>query len=187
MFAYVGDLVFFSSGTGTFNNRPKYVPIRFALGHMPFGHGSTSWGAMAGGASDSGLEIAGRYRLERVLGGGSFGQVWRAVDSLRDRPVAVKVLHRDVATSDPVWLTKFRQEARIAVHLSHRNIAAVDDFGEYNGQWYLVMEFLDGVNLDQKIAKNPKGLALSRVLAMATQIAEGLVAAHEHGIVALRI
>ena len=132
---------------------------------------------------DSGLEIAGRYRLEQVLGGGTFGQVWRAVDSLRDRPVAVKVLHRDVATSDPVWLTKFRQEARIAVRLSHRNIAAVDDFGEYNGQWYLVMEFLDGVNLDQKIVKNPKGLALPRVLAMATQIAEGLVAAHEYGIV----
>lgn len=132
---------------------------------------------------ESGLRVAGRYRLERALGGGGFGQVWRAADLLRDRPVAVKFLHRDVAASGPVWLSKFRQEAKIAARLSHPNIAAVDDFGEYDGQWYLVMEFLQGRDLAEEIAAHPDGLAVRRVLVLAAQIADGLAAAHEHRIV----
>ncbi|WP_339154183.1 serine/threonine-protein kinase [Actinomadura luteofluorescens] len=132
---------------------------------------------------ESGLRIAGRYRLERALGGGGFGQVWRAADLLRDRPVAVKFLHRDVAASSPVWLSKFRQEAKIAARLTHPNIAAVDDFGEYDGQWYLVMEFLRGRDLAEEIAAHPHGLAVRRALVLAAQIADGLAAAHEHGIV----
>ncbi|GGQ38847.1 serine/threonine protein kinase [Actinomadura coerulea] len=132
---------------------------------------------------ESGLRIAGRYRLERAVGGGGFGQVWRAADLLRDRPVAVKFLHRDVAASGPVWLSKFRQEAKIAARLSHPNIAAVDDFGEYDGQWYLVMEFLQGRDLAEEIAAHPEGLAVRRALVLAAQIADGLAAAHEHRIV----
>jgi serine/threonine protein kinase len=109
--------------------------------------------------------------------------VWRAADLLRDRPVAVKVLHHEVAATSPVWLSKFRQEARIAVRLSHPNITAVDDFGEYGGQWYLVMEFLEGRSLAQEISDHPEGLPLARVAALGAQVAQGLAAAYEHGIV----
>ncbi|MEU6745322.1 serine/threonine-protein kinase [Spirillospora sp. NPDC046719] len=132
---------------------------------------------------EPGLRIAGRYRLERALGGGGFGQVWQAVDLLRDRDVAVKFLHRDVAASGPVWLSKFRQEAKIAVRLNHRNITAVDDFGEYEGQWYLVMEFLRGKDLAEEMAGHPHGLPVPRAVTLAARIAEGLAAAHEHGVV----
>ncbi|NDU73000.1 protein kinase [Actinomadura sp. DSM 109109] len=136
-----------------------------------------------GGGVEPGSQVAGRYRLERALGGGGFGQVWQAVDLLRDREVAVKFLHRDVAASGPVWLTKFRQEARIAVRLAHRNVTAVDDFGEYEGQWYLVMEFLRGRDLAEELAAHPEGLPVPRAVSLAVQVAEGLAAAHGHGIV----
>nr|WP_277820211.1 serine/threonine-protein kinase [Actinomadura sp. RB99] len=121
--------------------------------------------------------------MERTLGGGGFGQVWQAVDLLRDRDVAVKFLHRDVAASGPVWLSKFRQEAKIAVRLNHRNITAVDDFGEHEGQWYLVMEFLRGKDLAEEMAGHPHGLPVPRAVTLAARIAEGLAAAHEHGVV----
>ncbi|OLT11430.1 hypothetical protein BJF79_24180 [Actinomadura sp. CNU-125] len=117
------------------------------------------------------------------MAAGGFGQVWRAADLLRERTVAVKFLHRDVAESRPVWLSKFRQEAKIAVQLNHPNITAVDDFGEYDGQWYLVMEFLRGRDLAEEVAGHPDGLPVQRVLALGVQVAEGLVAAHAHGIV----
>lgn len=109
--------------------------------------------------------------------------MWRAVDLLRDRPVAVKVLHAEVAATSPVWLSKFRQEARIAVRLKHPSITTVDDFGEYGGQWYMVMEFLEGVSLEQEIAENPGGLMLARAHALGAQVADGLATAHERGIV----
>ncbi|WP_192808725.1 serine/threonine-protein kinase [Actinomadura montaniterrae] len=129
------------------------------------------------------MEIAGRYRLEHVLGGGGFGKVWRAVDLLRDRPVAVKVLHPEVAATSPVWLSKFRQEARIAARLKHPSITTVDDFGEYCGQWYLVMEFLEGVSLEREIAEHPEGLMFARAHALGAQVADGLATSHELGIV----
>ncbi|MEO3786804.1 serine/threonine-protein kinase [Actinocorallia sp. B10E7] len=131
----------------------------------------------------AGLELAGRYRLEESLGRGGFGEVWSAEDLLRDRRVAVKLLYREVAESSPVWLSKFRQEAKIAVRLNHPGITSVDDFGEYDGQWYLVMEFLEGRNLAEEIADHPQGLEISRVQALSVQIADALAAAHEHGIV----
>ncbi|MBE1532626.1 WD40 repeat domain-containing serine/threonine protein kinase [Actinomadura algeriensis] len=132
---------------------------------------------------ESGLRIAGRYRLERALAAGGFGQVWRAADLLRERTVAVKFLHREVAASSPLWLSKFRQEAKIAVQLNHPNITVVDDFGEYDGQWFLVMEFLQGRDLAEEVDDHPDGLPVQRVLALAVQIAEGTAAAHAHGIV----
>ncbi|GAA2728242.1 serine/threonine-protein kinase [Actinocorallia aurantiaca] len=131
----------------------------------------------------AGLELAGRYRLEESLGRGGFGEVWSAEDLLRDRRVAVKFLYREVAENSPVWLSKFRQEARIAVRLNHPGITAVDDFGEYDGQWYLVMEFLEGGNLAEEITRHPQGLAIPRVQVLSVQIAEALAAAHGHGIV----
>ncbi|MEV4189095.1 serine/threonine-protein kinase, partial [Streptosporangium canum] len=130
-----------------------------------------------------GSEFAGRYLLDRRLGRGSFGEVWAARDRLQTRQVAIKFLYRHIAESDPVWLSKFKQEARIAVRLKHPGIVSVDDFGEYDGQWYLVMEFLEGHDLADEIASSPHGLPVVRAVSIASQIAEALAAAAEHGVV----
>ncbi|GAA2729570.1 WD40 repeat domain-containing serine/threonine protein kinase [Actinocorallia aurantiaca] len=130
-----------------------------------------------------GVEVAGRYRLEHRLGAGSFGEVWRAVDVLRERPVAVKFLHREVADNRSVMLSKFRQEAKIAARLEHPGITRVDDFGTDQGRWFLVMEFLDGRDLAEVIAEHPGGLPLNRALELSIGLVEGLAAAHRFGVV----
>ncbi|XVQ06816.1 protein kinase domain-containing protein [Spirillospora sp. CA-255316] len=131
----------------------------------------------------AGAEVAGRYRLVEVLGRGGFGEVWRATDLLKDRGVAIKFLGREVAESGPVWLGKFKQEARIAVRLEHPGITRVDDFGEYDGQWYLVMELLHGETLAAELARYPGGLPVERARSVIAQVAEALAAAHEAGVV----
>ncbi|WP_344458496.1 serine/threonine-protein kinase, partial [Actinocorallia aurantiaca] len=131
----------------------------------------------------AGLEIAGRYRVGEALGRGGFGEVWTAEDLLRDRQVAIKFLYRHVADSEPLWLSKFRQEARIAVQLNHPGVTLVEDFGEYDGQWYLVMEFLEGKDLGRELVEHPQGLEPDRAVKLITQVVQALSAAHEHGIV----
>ncbi|WP_336217028.1 WD40 repeat domain-containing serine/threonine protein kinase [Nonomuraea sp. LPB2021202275-12-8] len=132
---------------------------------------------------EPGLRIGGRYRLRRPLGSGGFGEVWQADDLLRDRPVAIKLLNRTIMASQAIAFWKFRQEARIVVRLEHPGITQVEDFGEYDGHWYLVMEFLEGRDLAAELADHARGLPLARVMALAVQIADALVAAHEMGVV----
>lgn len=132
---------------------------------------------------ESGSEIAGRYRLERLLGRGGFAEVWEATDLLRDRPVAVKFLHRQVSEADSVVVAKFRQEAKIAARLEHPGITRVDDFGLHEGQWFLAMEFLHGRTLAAELADHPEGLPVERVVALGVQLADALAAAHEMGVV----
>ncbi len=129
------------------------------------------------------MELAGRYRLVCVLGSGALGEVWKAEDRLHDRPVAIKFLKPEVVASSPVMLRKFQQEARIGAVLGHPGIARVDDFGEYDGRWYLAMEFLNGRNLQEEIDDHPDGLPLARLLSLAVQVADALAAAHARGIV----
>ncbi|HEY8415299.1 MAG TPA: serine/threonine-protein kinase, partial [Thermaerobacter sp.] len=129
------------------------------------------------------MEIAGRYRLARLLGGGAFGEVWKAADLLRDRPVAMKFLHRGISAGNPVVVSKFRQEAKIAARLQHPGITRVDDFGTHDGQWFLVMEFLHGRTLAAELTEHPKGLPMDRVLTLGVQLADALVTAHKMGVV----
>ncbi|MEO3782634.1 serine/threonine-protein kinase [Actinocorallia sp. B10E7] len=131
----------------------------------------------------AGLEIAGRYRVGEKLGRGGFGEVWTAEDLLRDRRVAIKFLYRHVADSEPLWLSKFRQEARIAVRLNHPGVTSVKDFGEYDGQWYLVMEFLAGKDLGCELVEYSQGLEPGRAAGLVGQVVRALRVAHEHGIV----
>ncbi|GAA0943024.1 WD40 repeat domain-containing serine/threonine protein kinase [Actinocorallia libanotica] len=131
----------------------------------------------------AGAELAGRYVLVRSLGRGSFGEVWEAGDLLHDRRAAIKFLYPEIAATDPLWLEKFKQEARIGVRVRHSGITAVDNIGEYEGQWYLAMEFLDGHDLARETAARPGGLAVPRVTALGALIADALAAAHKDGVV----
>jgi len=94
-----------------------------------------------------------RYRLERLLGRGGMASVWLASDQVLERPVAVKVLS-DTIASDPEFLARFRREARLAASLSHPNLIGVYDYAEGAERPYLVMEYVPGDNLAERMSRN---------------------------------
>ncbi|MGY1830478.1 serine/threonine protein kinase [Geodermatophilus sp. SYSU D01180] len=130
--------------------------------------------------------LGGRYRLDSVLASGGMGRVWRAHDTLLDRPVAIKVL-RSEYTGDPTFLQRFRAEARHAALLSDPHIAAVHDYGETvspDGEplAYLVMELVAGEPLSALVARTG-GLDATETLRIVRQAAAGLATAHAAGVV----
>ncbi|GAA1838851.1 serine/threonine-protein kinase [Actinomadura bangladeshensis] len=130
--------------------------------------------------------LAGRYRLESLLGRGGMGEVWRARDERLGRAVAVKLLTAPPGAggrTEPAAAARFRREARIAAGLRHPGIAAVHDFGEDAGRLYLVIDLVDGRDLNAVVADHPGGLPPERVSRLAARIAAALEAAHERGVV----
>src|SRR5579864_1324020 len=122
----------------------------------------------------------GPYAIQATLGAGGMGEVYRARDTRLGRDVAVKVLPASFA-SDPDRLRRFEQEARSVAALNHPNILSVHDIGTQDGTPYMVCELLEGETLRQRLQG---GLLSSRkAIEYATQIAQGLAAAHEKGIV----
>src|ERR1700730_8470557 len=96
-------------------------------------------------------QTIGRYRVEKLLGAGAMGEVYRAYDPVIDRPVAIKVLRPELiaGSGSEQLLQRFRREARAAGRRFHPNIVAIWDFGDDNGTPFLVMELVDGQSLDQ--------------------------------------
>lgn len=93
-----------------------------------------------------------RYRLERTLGRGGMAAVWLGHDEVLDRPVAVKVLS-DTIAGDPGFVARFRREAHTAAGLSHPNLVDVYDFSEEGERPYLVMQFVPGENLAERLER----------------------------------
>ena len=127
-----------------------------------------------------------RYELQQLIAAGGMGQVWRAVDTALLRPVAVKVL-RSEYTGDATFVARFRAEAQHAALLTHRNIAALYDYGETSAAdgellAYLVMELVEGESLAQLLAREGR-LSADRTLEILRQAASGLAAAHAAGLV----
>jgi eukaryotic-like serine/threonine-protein kinase len=100
-----------------------------------------------------GARLKDRYRLERLLGRGGMASVWLAGDDVLDRPVAIKVLS-DTIASDPEFLARFRREARVAAGLSHPNLIGVYDYADGEERPYLVMEYVPGETLAERMAAN---------------------------------
>ncbi len=139
---------------------------------------------MTGGAGER--VVGGRYALEGLIATGGMGQVWRGRDTLLHRPVAVKLLRAEYSGDDTVR-TRFRTEAQLAGRLTHRNIAALFDYGEEVGEdgvvcAHLVMELVDGEPLSALLARDG-ALPPDRVLDLVAQTAAGLAAAHAAGVV----
>jgi eukaryotic-like serine/threonine-protein kinase len=133
-------------------------------------------------ASLVGTVLAGRYRIERLLGSGGMGSVYRAEHVLMRKACAVKVLHREMTQVKEV-VARFEREAVAAARIEHPNVAAATDFGQLeNGSFYLVLEFIEGKSLSQLIAETG-ALNEERALLIARQIADALAAAHAAGIV----
>jgi eukaryotic-like serine/threonine-protein kinase len=122
----------------------------------------------------------GPYEILSLLGAGGMGEVYRARDRKLDRDVAVKVLPQAVA-ADPDALARFEREAKAVAALSHPNILAIHDFGTHEGTAYAVTELLEGETLRGKLDAGP--IALKQAVDYALQVAKGLSAAHEKGVV----
>jgi serine/threonine protein kinase len=133
------------------------------------------------GASMTGKKVS-HYRVLQVLGGGGMGVVYTAEDLKLGRRVALKFLPEEIA-SDAKVLERFEREARAASVLDHPNICAIHEFGEHEGQPFIAMSLLEGQNLRDQIAARATPFATDELLHLAIQIADGLAAAHEKGIV----
>ena len=133
------------------------------------------------GDAGPGALLGGRYRLLRKVGAGGMGEVFEAEHALIHRRVAVKILQRNLA-SDPQAIERLQREAQSTSGLGHPNIVDTLDFGySDDGQVFLVMEWLEGENLDQRLQRGP--IEITTALEIAAQAAAGLAEAHDHGVI----
>ena len=122
----------------------------------------------------------GVYEVLAAIGAGGMGEVYKARDTKLDRDVALKILP-DAFVNDPERLARFQREAKVLASLNHPNIAAIYGLEESGESPALVLEYVEGPTLQDRIAKGP--ISLDEALPIARQIAEALEAAHEQGII----
>src|ERR1700674_1426814 len=122
----------------------------------------------------------GPYEIVAPLGAGGMGEVYRAKDTRLDRMVAVKILPEHLAKT-PEAKQRFEREARAVSSLSHAHICALFDVGSQDGLEYLVMEYLEGETLAERLGKGP--LEIEEVQRIGMEISEALETAHRQGIV----
>src|SRR3954451_10858766 len=128
-----------------------------------------------------GTVLSARYRLEAKLGSGGMSTVYLARDQTLDRPVAVKVMHREMSEQAD-QLERFRQEARAVAKISHPNVVSVIDAGEDGGYPYIVFEYVEGETLKQRISRIG-ALDVQESIAYAIEIGRGLSIAHARNLV----
>jgi serine/threonine-protein kinase len=128
-----------------------------------------------------GMCLNGRYRLDAQIGAGGMSTVFRAFDTTLERRVAVKLMHREIA-SDSDQLERFRREARSVAQLSHPHIVGVIDAGEEDGRPYIVLEYVEGETLKERIRRMGR-LPIDEAIAYSIEIARALGAAHARQIV----
>ncbi|HEY7175641.1 MAG TPA: serine/threonine-protein kinase [Micromonosporaceae bacterium] len=128
-----------------------------------------------------GLVLAGRYRLTEHIAGGGMGDVWRAIDQVLARTIAVKIL-LPTLVADPGFAARFRDEARTMATINHPGVVDVYDYGTDAGVTYLVMEYVEGDALSKTLGRVGR-LTPQRTMSLIAQAADALQAAHDKGIV----
>jgi serine/threonine protein kinase len=122
----------------------------------------------------------GPYEIQSSIGAGGMGEVYRACDTRLEHIVAIKILPT-AFSADADRIQRFKQEARVLSSLNHHNLLAIFDVGNQNGSHYLVSELLEGETLRERLDGGP--LPLRKAVDYGVQIANGLGAAHEKGVV----
>ncbi len=128
-----------------------------------------------------GQKISDRYEIIRSIGEGGMANVYLAYDVILERNVAIKVLRGDLA-NDEKFIRRFRREALAASNLSHPNIVKIYDVGEDQGNYYIVMEYIEGKTLKQLLKKRGK-LTLSEAIDIMLQLTDGMSHAHDSYII----
>ena len=129
-----------------------------------------------------GSVIASRYEILNALGKGGMGMVYKAHDRVLEEEIAFKVLRADVARS-PDMARRFRSEIRLARKVTHRNVCRIHEYGEDQGFRYISMELIEGVDLKQVLRERKEGIPPKEAFEVSIQIAKGLQAIHDVGIV----
>ena len=128
------------------------------------------------------IEVLGeRYQLQEPIGRGGMATIYRGRDMRMERVVAIKVL-REVYSTDPKFVTRFQREAKAASVLQHPNIVQVFDYGQTDGNYFIVMELIEGTDL-RRYLRSRGMLAVDRAVIIAHDVALGLGAAHRRNIV----
>jgi predicted Ser/Thr protein kinase len=129
-----------------------------------------------------GAIIASRYEILNPLGRGGMGMVYKAHDRMLDETVAIKVLRAEFVNTVDMG-RRFRQEIKLARKVSHRNVCRIHEYGEDAGQRFISMEYLEGTDLKQVIRQQGGVLKTAEAFEIAIQVAEGLQAIHDVGII----
>ena len=124
---------------------------------------------------------SGRYEATHLVARGGMAQVYRAMDRQLDRPVALKVLFPELSV-DRTFVERFRREAQAAANLSHPNIVPVFDWGEDDGAYFIVMEYIDGRPLSA-VLRDPTAMPPRQIAIIGAGVAAALAFAHRHGVV----
>ncbi|MDD4624453.1 MAG: protein kinase, partial [Bacilli bacterium] len=128
-----------------------------------------------------GQKINNRYEVIRLLGEGGMANVYLGEDTILNRKVAIKVLRGDLA-NDEKFLRRFQREALSASSLSHPNIVEMYDVGEDEGNFYIVMEYIEGKNLKQLLRRRGT-LTVNEVIDIMLQLTDGIAHAHDSYII----
>src|SRR6476646_4696208 len=125
--------------------------------------------------------VIGGYRVLQVLGSGGMGTVYLAQNPILPRRDALKVLSADLSTDDE-FRARFEREANLAAGLDHPNIVAVYNRGEENGQLWIAMQYVDGVDAADEAKKGPSVMTPQRALRIVSEVGKGLDYSHRRGL-----
>ena len=142
---------------------------------------ATSTGLYVQADLPAGTLLAERFRIEKMLGIGGMGMVYRATDTALGVPVALKLLRPELMHRADA-LERFRQELLLARQVSNPHVVRIHDLAQHEGRWLITMDYVDGESLDRRLDREGR-FAVDDALRIAHQLAEGLAAAHAKGVV----
>ena len=147
----------------------------------PGANSATMTGQLGLSELRAGDVLAGRFRIESMLGIGGMGVVYRAFDQSLDIPVAIKLLRPELARR-PEAFERFRTELLLARQVSSPHVVRIHDIAQHDGRWFISMDFIDGESLERRMDAAGK-LPVEDTLAITHDLLDGLTAAQQRGVV----